>query len=178
MCHKILERIPSMTAEERLQLRGNCERAKARTADGLVRAEAVRILDALDALQRRELSVLGRLAGARRIEYAFRRLPANERERLAIRLLHEHAGTPVGRLDAAWAEQVGDAWHRQIGAMCRDRRHLLRGDADASPFDRAAAEVDWSAWLIELDSETQAVRLKPDAIAAFASLGYVAANAA
>ena len=79
MCQKILENLPSMTAEERMQLRQNCLRAKQRSRDTLVVQEAKRVLAELDALERRELSFLVKLPAERRIEYAFRQRcrPAN-----------------------------------------------------------------------------------------------------
>jgi hypothetical protein len=92
MCEKIIEKMPSMAAEERLQLHRNCLRAIERSADTLVVQEAKRVLAELDALERPESSFIARLPAARRIEYAFRRLPASDRDRRAIRLLYGRAG--------------------------------------------------------------------------------------
>lgn len=175
MCEKILQRVPSMTAEEREQLRRNCRRALLRSGDRLLAKEAVRILSLLNELEEREASVLARLPAARRIEYAFRRLPASDGERRAIRLLHEHSGAEVGRLDEAWGED-GGPWLRQVGAMCRDRRHLLVLPAAAGPAmapTTAHDEPDWTGCLVEVDEDEGIVRMRPEAATAFASLGYV-----
>src|SRR5512144_3385923 len=101
MCERVIEKMPSMTAEERLQLRRNCLRAVERSADALIVQEAKRVLAELDALEKRESSFLERLPAARRIEYAFRRLPASDCERRAIRrvrLSGRAAGLPQRRL--------------------------------------------------------------------------------
>jgi hypothetical protein len=173
MCQKVLEKLPSMTAEERSQLRHNCLRATQRSRDALVIQEAKRLLAELDALERRELGFLAKLPAERRIEYAFRRLPATERERWAIRLLHDHQGK-YSRLTAVWTESEASPWHRYIADMCRSRRHLL-AVADATPKPDAAADepTDWAHRLIDIDDDGRSVRLKPEAAAAFTRLGYV-----
>src|SRR5512132_4727751 len=104
MCERIIEKMPTMTAEERLQLRRNCLRAIERSTDALIVQEAKRVLAELEALEKREWSFLARLPAARRIEYAFRRLPASDRERRAIRLLYDHQGAPPDYLSAVGAE--------------------------------------------------------------------------
>jgi hypothetical protein len=175
MCEKIIEKMPSMTAEERLQLRHNCLRAVERSADSLVVQEAKRVLAELDALEKRESSFIARLPAARRIEYAFRRLPASDRERRAIRLLYDHQGAPADHLSVVWAEIDERTWHRHIGEMCRNRRHLLGVAEDPQMPEPPSAEGgDWAERLIDFDEGGRSVRLKPEAATAFASLGYVA----
>jgi hypothetical protein len=171
MCERILEKLPSMTAEERLQLRHNCLRAIQRSRDKLIVQEAKRVLAELDVLKRREWSFINKLPAERRIEYAFRRLPATERERRAIRLLHEHQDN-FGRLTAAAAEIETIPWHRDIANMCRDRRHLLTLAHDSDEPD-AISSNNWADRLIEVEDEGRTVRLRPEAAAAFARLGYV-----
>lgn len=180
MCEKIIGRIPSLTAEERLQLRHNCLRATARSADSLVVQEAKRVLAKLDALEQREARVLARLPASRRIEYAFRRLPASDNERRAIRLLLQRSAPErpgvLGQREIPLGE---DAWHRHIGEMCRTRRHLLRS-AEQTRWDEQPT-VDPAAWaspLLEIDTKENKVRLRPEAIAAFSSLGYAETPAA
>ena len=181
MCEKIIERLPSLTAEERLQLRHNCLRATARSADSLVVQEAKRVLAALDALEQREARVLARLPASRRIEYAFRRLPASEHERHAIRLLLQQSAAerPVAVGERETALAGDDVWYRHIGEMCRTRRHLLRS-AEQQQWDEqpAADPAAWASPLLEIDPGEGVVRLRPEAIAAFSSLGYVEAEAA
>jgi hypothetical protein len=175
MCEKTIEKMPSMTAEERLQLRRNCLRAVERSADALIVQEAKRVLAELDALEKREWGFLARLPAARRIEYAFRRLPASDCERRAIRLLYDHQGAPADYLSVVWAEIDERTWHRHIGEMCRNRRHLLSAAEDPQmPEPPLAERGDWAERLIELDEDGRSVRLKPEAATAFASLGYVA----
>ena len=174
MCERIIEKMPSMTAEERLQLRRNCLRAVERSADALIVQEAKRILAELDALEKRELSFLARLPTARRIEYAFRRLPASDRERRAIRLVYDYQGAPPDYLSAVWAEIDERTWHRHIGDMCRNRRHLLSATEPQIPQAPSAEPGDWAERLIEFDEDGRSVRLKPEAATAFTSLGYVA----
>jgi hypothetical protein len=178
MCEKIIERIPSLTAEERLQLRNNCQRAIDRSPDSLVVQEAKRILDKLDTVEQREARLLARLPVSRRIEYAFRRLPASQHERHAIQSLLQQtkahsSGTP---------SVPGNPWHRRIEEMYRTRRHLLRlAEQRQDQDDEQAAAVDAESWtspLVEIDSDEGTLRLRPEAIAAFASLGYVDAPAA
>ena len=142
-----------MTAEERLQLRRNCLRAVERSADALIVQEAKRVLAELDALEKRELSFLERLPAARRIEYAFRRLPASDRERRAIRLLYDHQGAPPDYLSAVWAEIDERTWHRHIGEMCRNRRHLLSAMEPQIPQPPSAEPGDWAERLIEFDED-------------------------
>jgi hypothetical protein len=178
MCERIIERLPSMTALERQQLRQNCERACKRSADQLVIQEAGRIICELNALESRESRFLDRLPAARRIEYAFRRLPANDRERELIRILHAYAGASPQRVSAALGNAEDLTWLRQLCIMLRDRRHLIGVDAaqaDASPPE---ADVTMVSPLIELDDEEQAIRLTSDALAAFCSIGYVDRRAA
>jgi hypothetical protein len=173
MCEKIIEKIPSMTAEERMQLRRNCLRAIDRSADGLIIQEAKRVLEELDALEKREWSFIARLPAARRIEYAFRRLPASDRERRAIRLLYDHQGAPADHLSVVWAEIDESTWYRHIGEMCRNRRHLLAEDP-RKPESPSAELGNWAERLIDFDEGGRSVRLKPEAATAFASLGYLA----
>jgi hypothetical protein len=112
MCEKIIEKMPSMTAEERLQLRRNCLRAVERSADALIVQEAKRVLAELDALEKR-----ARLPAARRIEYAFRRLPASDRERQAIpaaRSSGRAAGLPQRRLGGNRRAYVAWAHRRNV----------------------------------------------------------------
>src|SRR5512147_1535208 len=134
VCEKIIEKMPSMTAEERLQLHRNCLRAIERSADALIVQEAKRVLAELDALEKRELSFLERLPAARRIEYAFRRLPASDRERRAIRLVYDYQGAPPDYLSAVWAEIDERTWHGHIGDMCWQSSSppQHRGAADAA----------------------------------------------
>ena len=65
MCEKVLEKLPSMTAEERMQLRQNCFRAIQRSKDALIVQEAKRVLAELDVLQERELNFLIKLPAER-----------------------------------------------------------------------------------------------------------------
>ena len=174
MCERIIEKMPSMTAEERLQLRRNCLRAVERSADALIVQEAKRVLAELDALEKRESSFLERLPAARRIEYAFRRLPASDRERRAIRLVYDCQGAPPDYLSAVWAEIDERTWHWHIGDMCRNRRHLLSAREPQMPQPPSAEPDDWAERLIEFDEDGRSVRLKPEAATAFTSLGYVA----
>jgi hypothetical protein len=173
MCERIIEKMPTMTAEERLQLRRNCLRAIERSTDALIVQEAKRVLAELEALEKRDWSFLARLPAARRIEYAFRRLPASDRERRAIRLLYDHQGAPPDYLSAVWAEIDERTWHRHIGEMCRDRRHLLGDTEPRMPQPPSGEAGDWAERLIEFDEGGRSVRLKPEAATAFASLGYV-----
>ena len=176
MCEKVMERIPSLTAEERVQLRQNCQRAIARSPDSLVVQEAKRVLDRLDTVEQREARVLARLPVSRRIEYAFRRLPASQHERHAIQSLL--AQTMAHRL-AASSENGTGSWHRHIDEMCRSRHHLLRLADQRRHEDQAAAEpASWVSPLVEIDSDQGTLRLRPEAITAFASLGYVVTPAA
>ena len=169
MCQKILEKLPSVTAEERMQLRQNCLRAKQRSRDTLIVQEAKRVLAELDALERRELSFLVKLPAERRIEYAFRRLPASEHERRVIRLLHEHQGNS-SRLTAAWTEIEAIRWKHHVAVMCQSRRHLL---AVASEPEPVCQEADWADRLIDIDDDGHSIRLKSEATAAFTRLGYL-----
>lgn len=188
MCEKILGRIPALTAEERLQLRENCQRAMTRSKDRLVVLEAQRILDALDARERREARVLARLPAARRIEFAFRRLPADDGERQVLQMLctqeAERRRVDPGR--AADAALLADrsVWHRKIDEICRLRRHLLR-PAGEQPEDHAVADATpgagaaaWAVPLLAIDDGSGDIRFRPEAISAFVSLGYVANDGA
>jgi hypothetical protein len=180
MCEKIIERIPSLTAEERLQLRHNCRRAVARSADALVVQEAKRVLNELDALEQEETETLARLPWAQRIEYAFRRLPATEHERDAIRLLHDLSiAAEAGEGPAAVEAETDDAWLRHIGEICRMRRHLLRAAEQPRWDEQPAPDTGTLAQsLLQVDEVDGTVRLRPEAVEAFSSLGYVAARAA
>lgn len=180
MCEKIIERLPSMTAEERRQLRQNCTRAIARSPDHLVVQEAHRIVAELDALESRESRFLDCLPTARKIEYAFRRLPASERERQLIRALHENAGATTRRVSAALGNIDDLSWLRQMCEMFQSRRHLI-GDVKFT-MNTTSVEtggtIEAAALLLEIEEPGQAVRLKPEAVAAFASIGYVDRQAA
>ena len=177
MCEKIIGRMPSLTAEERLQLRHNCERAVARSSDRLVVLEAKRVLAALDALEQREARVLARLPVARRIEYAFRRLPANESERRVLRLLLEQETMEQNDgIRQARAEAVSSSiWHRRVGEICRMRRHLLSIGEPQQDQQGASGPAAWAAPLLAIDSSDGgdgSIRLRQEAITAFSSLGY------
>lgn len=169
MCEKVLEKLASMTAEERMQLRQNCFRAIQRSKDALIVQEAKRVLAELDILQQRELNFLIKLPAERRIEYAFRRLPASECERRAIRLLYDYQGNSSG-LTAAWTEMETSSWQRYVTDMCRNRRHLL---TVAGEPEMAPEEADLADRLIDVDDDGCYIRLKPEATAAFTRLGYL-----
>lgn len=179
MCERIIARMPSLTAEERLQLRHNCERAAARSPDRLVVLEAKRVLAALDTLQQREARLLARLPLARRIEYAFRRLPASESERRVLRLLIEQAtgAQSSGRAQPEAGSLGGGIWHRVIGDICRMRRHLLSVGEPPTDAQPASGPAAWAAALLSIDgddgSDAAGIRLRPEAITAFSSLGYI-----
>lgn len=135
------------------------------------------MLAALDALQQREARVLARLPLARRIEYAFRRLPASESERRILRLLIEQEPTEQGgALHRAEAPTLSSSWHRLVGDICRIRRHLLsmsEPPQDAQPANGPGA---WAAALLSIDDgdgDDAGIRLRPEAITAFSSLGYL-----
>lgn len=181
MCEKTIERLPSMTAGERQQLRHNCARAILRASDHLVVQEAHRILAELDALERRESRFLDRMPTARKIEYAFRRLPANQRERQLIRILHENSGAPTRKVSAALGNIDDRSWLRQFWEMCQDRRHLI-GVAgsldDAATMTCESATMPVPPPLLEVNDAGQEVRLIPEAVVAFASIGYVGHRAA
>src|SRR5512134_1349700 len=162
MCQRILERLPSMSAEERVQLRHNCLRAVERSKDTLIVQEAKRVIAELNLLEQRERSFIVRLPVERRIEYAFRRLPANARERQAIRLLHEHHGNGA-HMAAAEAEIDTRLWHRDISDMCRDRRHLLTLRDSCSARPDATPADDWADQLLDFADEGRSLRLKPEA---------------
>jgi hypothetical protein len=175
MCEKIIENIPTMTAAERVQLRQNCTRAADRSPDQLIVKEAKRVLDELDRLEYREMNFLAALPEARRIEYAFRRLPASDRERLAIRMLHEHDAIEPPASNIKHEEFEHRALQRHVGEMCRNRLHLLRPGEDPRSLASTPADApDCVAPLLEIDDNGCPVRLKPEAVAAFSSLGYVA----
>ncbi len=181
MCDKIIERLPSMTAGERQQLRQNCARAIARSSDHLVVEEARRIVDELDALETRESRFLDRMPTARKIEYAFRRLPASDRERQLIRALYENAGAPTRRVRAALGNADDLSWLRQLWEMCQDRRHLIgeaATTADSARYVPAVTPTGHPAPLLEVNEAGEAVRLIPEAVAAFASIGYLGRQAA
>lgn len=173
MCEKIIEKMPSMSAEERLQLRRNCSRAIDRSADKLVIQEAKRVLAELDALEQREISFIAGLPAARRIEYAFRRLPASEAERRAIRLLYQNEGDFI-RLQTGCERDSEALSYNYFDEIIRRRRHLLASplaEAQAMPFAETGC---WANQLIDRDEDGRGVRLNSDATAAFASLGYLA----
>lgn len=178
MCERIIARMPSLTAEERLQLRRNCERAVARSPDRLVVLEAERVLAALDALEQREARLLARLPLARRIEYAFRRLPASESERRVLRLLieQETGAQSRGRTQFEAGNPGGGTWHRVIGDICRMRRHLLNVGDPTPEAQPASGPAAWAAALLSINdddgSNAAGIRLRPEALAAFSSLGY------
>jgi hypothetical protein len=175
MCEKVIARIPSMTSEERQQLRRNCLRAVERSPDPLIVKEARKVIAELDLVERRELDFVGRLPTPRRIEYAFRRLPANDRERHAIRLLNDQEPATPQRIVAVLGESRPVDWPRPFAAMCRDRWHLL---PDAAPANDGGSEAQaYAAALIDYDAPSQTIRLKPEALAAFATLGYLRISA-
>jgi hypothetical protein len=62
--------------------------------------------------------------------------------------------------------------------MCRDRRHLIGEVAPAGENPQPDVEEPVAAPFIQVDVEGSAVRLIPDAVAAFASIGYVDRQAA
>ncbi|QLH40194.1 MAG: hypothetical protein HWD60_16375 [Defluviicoccus sp.] len=180
MCEKIIERLSSMTAEDRQQLRQNCARAIARSPDHLVVQEARRIIAELDALENRESRFLGCLPTARKIEYAFRRLPASEQERQLIRALHENAGATTRRVSAALGNIDDLSWLRRMCEMFQNRRHLIGEGTlteDPMPMESRATLVA-AALLLEIGETGQAVRLSPEAVAAFTSIGYINLQAA
>ena len=175
MCEKVIARIPSMTSEERQQLRRNCWRAVERSPDPLIVKEARKVIDELTAVERREVKFVERLPAPRRIEYAFRRLPANDRERCAIQLLYDQEPATPQRIVAVLGEARPVDWPRPFAAMCRNRRHLLPETWQMA--DPADEPQGYAAALIDFDAPTQIVRLKPEAQAAFATLGYLRARA-
>lgn len=182
MCERVIARMPSLTAEERLQLRHNCERAAARSPDRLVVLEAQRVLAALDALEQREARVLARLPLARRIEYAFRRLPASDDERRILRLLIEQEMKELGAGRRAEAAALNASiWYRLVEDICRMRRHLLSVDEPPQDAQPASGPDAWATALLSADdggSAGDSLRLRPEAVAAFSSLGYFGEAAA
>ena len=126
------------------------------SADPLIVKEARKVMDELDTVERREVKFVERLPAPRRIEYAFRRLPANDRERCAIQLLHDQEPATPQRIVAVLGEARPVDWPRPFAAMCRDRRHLLPETWQvADPVDEPEG---YAAALIDFDAPTQIVR--------------------
>lgn len=192
MCEKTLAKLPSMTADERCQLRSNCERAIARSKDGLLVQEARRVLHELEVVEAREQAFLARLSLSRKVEYAFRRLPASDHERAVIvsvaaprRPSLTNVPPRRGRYDSRFMSVFNtDAYETAVALeqIYARRRHLLTALGDFAENDddadthRGGQEND-DCPLTTLDPASGHVCFRPEVLAAFVTLGHVSTAA-
>ncbi len=171
----LIELIPTKSAHERLQMRGNAHRLL--ESGGAQAADAKALLVALDAFEAQEREACVRhvagLDNVERIVEAFQTKPITDAERHIVQVLLDNPGLSSEALTekAGWK---AEAWHMRFGLMSRDRDHFLW----PAPFDENRRANFYSGILADFDEETRGFTMKPEAVEAFARLGLRARGTA
>jgi hypothetical protein len=165
---RVIELIPSKSADERGQMREHARRSLA--AGGQGASDATALLDALDTFeaQARERH-MRRPTDADKIAVvveAFRQLPLSETDRMLLQVLLNNLDATSEQLTEAmgWKDQ---AWQLHFGKMCERREHLLW----PAPFEPKRNAPFYSGILADFDEVTRGFTLKPEVVEAFARLG-------
>ncbi|WP_323769347.1 hypothetical protein [Antarctobacter sp.] len=162
---KIIETLPEKSAEERARMRRNAEDKK-KPGPPKLRAEAEKLLDALDTLEVQEREVVRNMPVSERVVQAFTKRPPSETEEKLLRVLLDNPGSTSSALTQAlgWRAQ---SWHLHFGTMCQNREADLW---PAEKFDKRDKGF-FSGILADFDGEGATFTMKPEVVGALAKLG-------
>jgi hypothetical protein len=165
---RVIELIPTKSAEERRQMRENAlrlmETGGPRTADAKAMLEAS---DVFDQISRRPVQQPAGEAMIARTAAAFRLLPLSPSDEPVLRVLLDNPSSTSEQLGAKLGWDGQSSWHLRFGALCRDRKHLLW----SGPFEEKRQAEFYSGILADFDERTRGFTLKPEVVEAFAWLG-------
>jgi hypothetical protein len=166
---RIIQTLPSLSADQRDGVRQNAERWAA-TGTPEQCAAAAQVLDALAALEEAEhQAMVDRLSGmdvAQRVVEAFRAVPMTPTEEKLIQALLDHPAATSGQLSAAlgWG---GMSWHLHFGTLCFHRAVYLW---PAPRAEKRNADF-YSGILADFDDDGSRFTMKPAVVEAFAAMG-------
>lgn len=166
---KIIATIASASREKREGMRRNALQ-KLEGDDAAWRANAQKLLDALEAQERQEradlIEELADLNPSDRVLRAFIAEPMSDTEERLISVLLDNPGSTSAELTEklGWKAQ---SWHLHFGTMCANRGAYLGPPEQASlPNGKF-----YSGILADFDENGSRFTMKPDVAAAFATLG-------
>ena len=165
---RMIELIPTKSAEERRQIRENARRSLA--VGGQRASDATALLEAPDAFeaQARERHMRGPADAdtIATVVEAFHRMPMSETGRMLVQVLLDNPEVSSEELTGSmgWKDQ---AWQPHFGKMCERREYLLW----PAPFEPKRNAPFYSGILAEFDEVTRGFTLKPEVVEALARLG-------
>jgi len=162
---QIIETLPEKSAEDRARMRRNAEDKK-QSGPPKLRADAEKLLDALDSLEAQERDAVRTMPVAERVVQAFTKRPPSATEEKPLRVLLDNPGSTSTALSQAlgWGAQ---SWHLHFGTMCQNR------EADLWPAEKFAKEDKgfFSGILAEFNPDGATFTMKPEVVGALAKLG-------
>jgi hypothetical protein len=171
---RVIDLIPSKSADERRQMRENARRSLA--VGGQRASEATALLEALDSFEaqvrKRRMRGPADADTIATVVEAFHQMPMSETDVKLLRVLLDIPDATSEQLTEAmgWKDQ---AWQLHFGKMCEKREHLLW----PAPFERKRNARFYSGILADFDETTRGFMLKPEVVAAFAEFGLRPRNA-
>jgi hypothetical protein len=164
---RLIDRISTLSAEERRRMRENALRAVETAGE----AEARAVLEALDAFEaqdpdRHTQRPVGHEMIARVI-CAFRQMPISPADEKLVRVVLDNPDASSERLTEALGWR-GKAWQLHFGKLCARREHSLWS---APPEPGRGNRPFYSGILADFDEITRGFTLKPEVVEAFARLG-------
>ncbi|WP_167644699.1 hypothetical protein [Mameliella alba] len=162
---QIILTLPEKSPEERARMRRNAEDKKA-SGPPKLRADAEKLLDALDTLEVQEREAVRTMPVAERVVQAFRKRPPSETEEKLLRVLLDNPGSTSTALSQAlgWGAQ---SWHLHFGTMCQNRE----ADLWPAPPSKTRDANFYSSILADFERDGATWSLKPEVVGALAQLG-------
>ena len=165
---RMIDSIPTKSAEERRQMRENARRQLERGGEAATDAKAM--LEALDSFEPKVGEPHTRAAtGSDRVSAiveAFQILPMSKSDQLLVQVLLDNPDATSEQLseEMGWK---GQGWHLHFGAMYRRREHLLW----PAPIEPAYGKPFYGGILAEFDGPTRGYTLSAEAVEVLARLG-------
>jgi hypothetical protein len=162
---QIIQTLPEKSPEERARMRRNAENKKM-SGPPKLRADAERLLAAIDSLETQEREAVHKTPIAERVVQAFRKRPPSETEEKLLRVLLDNPGSTSSALTQAlgWRAQ---SWHLHFGTMCQNREADLWPAEPSKTHDKSF----YSGILAEFDQDSATFTMKPEVVGALAVLG-------
>jgi hypothetical protein len=169
---KIIASLPNQSEADRAKMRDNAERLLS-TGAPAQKADARKLLDALDALAQSERQRLNELLSNKpmsaRVVEAFRKHPPTRNEEKIIRALLENPHSTSTELSRAYGHD-SMIWQMHFGNMAKAREADLW---PAEPFSTRDSNF-YCGILADFDPDGSRFTMKPEVVLGFAALGISA----